>query len=227
MKYLVASSGWPGPNNSPANAGVSMPAPDPVVPCSISTGSPARIADGRVVQLQLGHHLAGVEPEVARDPVALPSAPGSRPHALPSSTGRRSSTSTHRLTARQATMVVSDIVMRHASPERGRLNRVLHECTPASSGTCDGLIDHRCHTAGSHRTGRSFTHADVNQTDPAGPRPGQGAAASARRPSSSTGTCARRAASMPPIRAAARLACSCRAARWCVAATCWWPKTAR
>ena len=26
---------------------------------------------------------------------------------------------------------------------------------------------------------------------------------------------------------AARSACSCRAAAWCAAATCWWPKTAR
>jgi hypothetical protein len=40
MKYLPASSGWPGPNNSPANAGVSMLAPDPVVPCKMRTGSP-------------------------------------------------------------------------------------------------------------------------------------------------------------------------------------------
>jgi hypothetical protein len=38
MKYLLASSGWPGPNSSPANAGVSMVAPEPVVPCRISTG---------------------------------------------------------------------------------------------------------------------------------------------------------------------------------------------
>ena len=40
MKYLLASSGWPGPNSSPAKAGVSMLAPEPVVPCRISTGSP-------------------------------------------------------------------------------------------------------------------------------------------------------------------------------------------
>ncbi len=40
MKYLVASSGWPAPNSSPANAGVSMLAAEPVVPCSTITGSP-------------------------------------------------------------------------------------------------------------------------------------------------------------------------------------------
>jgi hypothetical protein len=40
MKYFVASSGWPGPNSSPANPGVSMLAPVPVVPCSTTTGSP-------------------------------------------------------------------------------------------------------------------------------------------------------------------------------------------
>ena len=40
MKYLLASSGWPGPNSSPANAGDSMVAPEPVVPCRISTGCP-------------------------------------------------------------------------------------------------------------------------------------------------------------------------------------------
>ena len=40
MKYFVASSGWPAPNNSPAKAGVSMLAADPVVPCRTSTGWP-------------------------------------------------------------------------------------------------------------------------------------------------------------------------------------------
>ena len=50
---------------------------------------------------------------------------------------------------------------------------------------------------------------------------------SARPRSNSTGTCARRAASTPPIRKAASSACSCRAAPWCAAATCWWRKTAR
>ena len=35
------------------------------------------------------------------------------------------------------------------------------------------------------------------------------------------------AASTPPIQPAACSACSCRAARWCAAATCWWPRTAR
>jgi len=40
MKYFFASSGWPSPNNSPANAGVSIEAPDPPVPCSTTTGSP-------------------------------------------------------------------------------------------------------------------------------------------------------------------------------------------
>ena len=39
-KYLLASSGCPGPNSSPANAGVSMPVPEPAVPCRTSTGSP-------------------------------------------------------------------------------------------------------------------------------------------------------------------------------------------
>jgi hypothetical protein len=37
---LLASSGCPGPNSSPANAGESMLAPEPVVPCKINTGSP-------------------------------------------------------------------------------------------------------------------------------------------------------------------------------------------
>ena len=40
MKYFVASSGWPAPNNSPAKAGVSMLAADPPEPCSTSTGCP-------------------------------------------------------------------------------------------------------------------------------------------------------------------------------------------
>ena len=40
MKYLLASSGCPGPNSSPANAGANMPVPEPVVPCRTSTGSP-------------------------------------------------------------------------------------------------------------------------------------------------------------------------------------------
>ena len=40
MKYLFASSGWPGPNSSPAKAADNMLAPEPVVPCRINTGSP-------------------------------------------------------------------------------------------------------------------------------------------------------------------------------------------
>ena len=40
MKCFFASKGWPSPNSSPAKAGVSMLAPEPVVPCSTMTGSP-------------------------------------------------------------------------------------------------------------------------------------------------------------------------------------------
>ena len=40
MKYFLASRGWPSPNSSPANAGVSMLAAEPAVPCSTTTGSP-------------------------------------------------------------------------------------------------------------------------------------------------------------------------------------------
>jgi hypothetical protein len=40
IKYLLASSGWPGPNNSPAKVGDSIAVPNWVVPCKISTGCP-------------------------------------------------------------------------------------------------------------------------------------------------------------------------------------------
>ena len=71
MKYLVASSGWPGPNSSPAKAGVSMLAPEPVGAVQDQHGLAGGLADGPVVQAQLRHRLAGVEAEVARDPVAF------------------------------------------------------------------------------------------------------------------------------------------------------------
>ena len=71
MKYLVASSGWPAPNSSPAKAGVSMLAAEPRGAVQHQHRLAGRFADRRVGEAQLGHHLAGVELEVARDPLAL------------------------------------------------------------------------------------------------------------------------------------------------------------
>jgi hypothetical protein len=40
MKWRLASSGCPAPNNSPAKPGFSMLRAEPAVPCRISTGMP-------------------------------------------------------------------------------------------------------------------------------------------------------------------------------------------
>ena len=65
-------------------------------------------------------------------------------------------------------------------------------------------------------------------------RPGRSPRAAAAAPCSSaratvelTGTCASKSRFEATDSAAAGWASSCRAARWCAAATCWWPRTAR
>ena len=69
-KYFDASSGWPGPNSSPAKFLPIMVWLDPLEPCSTSTGWSCGLAERLIVQLQLGQDFAGVKAEVLDHAVA-------------------------------------------------------------------------------------------------------------------------------------------------------------
>ena len=71
MKYSLASSGWPGAEQLAGEGRRQHAGARAAGAVQDQHRLAGRLADRRVVQAQLGHHLAGVEAEVAGDPVAL------------------------------------------------------------------------------------------------------------------------------------------------------------
>ena len=68
---MAASSGWPGPNSSPAKSARKNPRASPVSPVQNENRLARARAHSDVVQAQLRQHFASVEPEVADHPVAF------------------------------------------------------------------------------------------------------------------------------------------------------------
>src|SRR5260370_37355103 len=81
MKYLVMSSGWPGPKRTSEKTGLSSEWAPPPVPCSSRTALsawPSVRPEREVVEVQIGERLAGAEAEVVNVEALVPDGPGSR-----------------------------------------------------------------------------------------------------------------------------------------------------